>query len=208
MTRGIFITLEGNEGCGKSTQIRLLYKALRESGRTVLLTREPGGTRVGDAIRKVLLDRRHIRLTGVSETLLYMASRAQLTQEVIRPALRRGVIVLCDRWIDATYAYQGFGGGVDRGWIRRIGDFATSGLRPDRTIWLDLALETGLRRAARRGSKDRIESKTLAYHRRVRRGYLHLARTDARRFRRLRVKDTEDAGAVQKRVLEALADVL
>lgn len=208
MSRGLFITLEGNEGCGKSTQIRLLYKALRERGRSVLLTREPGGTHAGDAIRKILLDRRQIRLGAASETLLYMASRAQLTQEVILPALQRGSIVLCDRWIDATYAYQGFGGGVDPRWIRRIGDFATGGLRPDRTIWLDLPLETGLRRAARRGIRDRVESKTLAYHRRVRRGYLHLARIQARRFRRLRIRETEEVRTVQARLLRELADVL
>lgn len=208
MSRGIFITFEGNEGCGKSTQIRALYRWLRKRGRSVLLTREPGGTRVGDAIRKVLLDRRQIHLNAVSETLLYMASRAQLTHEVILPAIKRGRIVLCDRWIDATYAYQGFGGGVDRRWIRRIGEFATAGLRPDRTIWLDLALETGLRRAASRGPKDRIESKTLAYHRKVRSGYLHLWRTEARRFRRVSVAERDGVSIVGRRVLEELADVL
>lgn len=208
MSRGIFITFEGNEGCGKSTQLRALYRNLRKRGRAVLLTREPGGTRVGDAIRKVLLDRRQIHLNSVSETLLYMASRAQLTQEVILPALRRGRIVLCDRWIDATYAYQGFGGGVDRSWIRRIGEFATGGVRPDRTVWLDLPLETGLNRAASRGPKDRIESKTLAYHRKVRAGYLHLWKTDARRFRRVSVAEHDDVATVERRVLKELADVL
>lgn len=208
MSRGIFITFEGNEGCGKSTQLRALYRSLRKRGRAVLLTREPGGTRVGDAIRKVLLDRRQIHLNSVSETLLYMASRAQLTQEVILPALRRGRIVLCDRWIDATYAYQGFGGGVDRSWIRRIGEFATGGVRPDRTVWLDLPLETGLNRAASRGPKDRIESKTLAYHRKVRAGYLHLWKTDARRFRRVSVAEHDDVATVERRVLKELADVL
>lgn len=207
-SKGFFITLEGNEGCGKSTQLRLLRDDLRRAGHNVLVTREPGGTRAGDAIRAVLLDRKQARMNATCETLLYMASRAQLAAEVIRPALKARRTVLCDRWVDATYAYQGFGGGVDRAWIRRLGLEATGGLEPDITLWLDLPLEAGLRRAAGRGPKDRVESKTLAYHRRVRRGYEDLARRQPRRFRRVRLNASDSIEAVRAKVREALPDVL
>ena len=167
--RGVLITLEGNEGCGKSTQIRLLKVALRKAGKKVFLTREPGGTAVGDQIRKVLLSEKNKALSPLSETLLYMASRAQLVAQVIRPRLEKGEVVLCDRWMDATLAYQGYAGGVDIEFIRALGRVATQGVTPKLSLYLDLPVKIGLRRAVKRHKADRIEKKSLVFHEKVRR---------------------------------------
>ena len=186
--RGKFITFEGSEGCGKSTQSRLLSQYLKRNGLDVVYLREPGGTRISEKIRKILLSpRNHIAPT--CEMLLYMASRAQTVEEVIEPALDKGKIVICDRFLDSTLAYQGFGLGMDIKLIRRIGSLATHGIKPDLTIFLDLAVEHGLRH--RRENLDRIERRSLNYHFRVRKGYLKLAALEPKRIKIVKVHDNK-----------------
>jgi dTMP kinase len=158
--KGVLITLEGNEGCGKSTQIKLLASYLKRKGLKVFMTREPGGTKTGDAIRELLLSTDH-DISAECETLLYMASRAQLVKEVILPRMNRGEVVLCDRWMDATLAYQGFAGGVDTQWIRRVGRGAVGGVEPKLSLYLDLPVKEGMRRALRRRKADCMEKKSM-----------------------------------------------
>ena len=198
--KGILITSEGNEGCGKSTQIRLLYEYLKRQGQRVFLTREPGGTSVSDGIREVLLDNKNKKMTALTETLLYMASRAQLVEEVIKPRLERGEIVLCDRWLDATLAYQGYGGGVDKKWIEKLGKVATQGIRPELTLFLNLPLQIGLRRATSHKKADRMESKNIRYHERVKKGYLAIAKKEPRRFHLVRVDEKDSVRAVHEKI--------
>jgi len=172
-----FITFEGPEGSGKTTQIALLAKSLMERRRTVLMTREPGGTRIGDAVRSVLLDSSHTEMSERAEALLFNAARAQLVEQVVRPALARGEIVLCDRFGDSTLAYQGYGHGQPLEPLRRLIEYATGGLTPDLTIYLDLDVRKGLarKRAGAAEEWNRIEEKTLVYHEAVRQGYLQMA---------------------------------
>ena len=206
--KGILITLEGNEGSGKSTQIRLLHNYLKKKGRRVFLTREPGGTRVGDGIRKILLDNRHQKMTAVTETLLYMASRAQLVEEVIKPRLKKGEIVLCDRWLDATLAYQGYGGGVDKKWIESLGQEVTQGIHPKSSLFLELPLACGLRRARQHKKADRMERKEMGFHRRVRQGYLRIAKVEPRRFKRIKIKESDGMSLVHDKIMKAVSNVL
>jgi dTMP kinase len=180
--RGRFITFEGIEGSGKSSQISLLTDHLRSEHQAVTLTREPGGTPIGDQVRKILLDPGNKALDPSAELLLYAASRAQHLQEVIRPALESGDIVLCDRFSDATSAYQGYGRGLDLTMIHALDRLVTAGLRPDLTILLDVEAVVGLARARGRNNQQgleaeaRFENEALAFHERVRQGYLTLAR--------------------------------
>ena len=204
----MLITLEGNEGSGKSTQIRLLYNYLKKKGHRVFLTREPGGTKISDGIRKILLDNRHEKMTAVTETLLYMASRAQLVEEVIKPRLKKGEIVLCDRWLDATLAYQGYGGGVDKKWIEALGKEATQGIRPRLSLFLDLPLACGLRRARQHKKADRMERKKMGFHQRVRQGYLRIAKTEPRRFKRIKIKENDPVSFVHDKIKKAVSNVL
>lgn len=146
---GLFITFEGLEGCGKSTQARLLYERLQACDYPVILTREPGGTRIGELIRRILVDLQHTEMTATTETLLFSAARAQLVSELIQPYLNTGGIVLCDRYADSTYAYQGYGLGHDLDELHAIINVATGGLMPDLTIYLDLTPEEGLERKKR-----------------------------------------------------------
>ena len=171
---GLFLTFEGPEGAGKSTQIERLAARLRASGRSVVVTREPGGTPAGEGIREVLLEQ-DVRIDPLAEFLLYAAARAQHVAERIRPALEGGSDVLCDRFAASSVAYQGYGRGLDPTWIGQVNDVATGGLRPDRTFLLDLPAEEGLARIAARGAADRLERADLAFHRRVRDGFLRLA---------------------------------
>ncbi len=208
MKKGILITLEGNEGCGKSTQTKLLYQFLKKRKKRVFLTREPGGTVVSDAIRAILLDNKNKGLSAVSETLLYMASRAQLVSEVILPLLKKGEIVLCDRWMDSTVAYQGFGGGIDIAWIRALGDKATQGVKPALTLFLDLPLKAGLKRAVSHKKADRMERKNFIYHRKVRRGYDWLAKKEPGRFKRLKISEKDSVAAVHEKIKKEVLRVL
>lgn len=174
---GLFITLEGPDGSGKSTQIRLLAERLRESGIDYLTTREPGGTPISDQIRGILLDPANGSMVGKTEALLYAASRAQHVAEVIRPALERGTLVLCDRYIDASMAYQAAGLGLSPDYVRGLSEAATDGLWPSRTYMIDVPAAIGIERAAAgRGAQlDRIEQRDLEYHNRVREQFLRIA---------------------------------
>jgi len=194
--RGKFITFEGPEGCGKSTQSGLLYKYLKKNGHRVVYLREPGGVKISEKIRKILLDAKNSGMSSECEMLLYMASRAQVVTDIIRPALEKGRIVICDRFLDSTVAYQGYGLGVDIALIKRIGVFATSGKVPDLTILLDLPVEKGL--THRKFKEDRIELRSLDYHRRVRNGYLDIARKEPARVKIVKVE--KDKSKTQKSI--------
>jgi dTMP kinase len=172
----MFITFEGPEGSGKSTQIRLLADYLRENGQSVIATREPGGTAIGDQIRACLHDVGNTAMTAAAEILLYSASRAQLVAELIRPALAAGQIILCDRYADSTMAYQGYGRGLNKDDLAHITQFATGGLQPDLTFLLDISVERGLQRRLQNGQEmNRMDRQTLAFYERVRQGYYELA---------------------------------
>jgi dTMP kinase len=183
MTRpGVFITFEGVEGSGKSTQLGLTAKRLEAAGAPVRVLREPGGTAVGEAIRQILLDPQHVGLDARAELLLYEASRAQLVADIIEPALDWGEVVLCDRFYDSTTAYQGYARGLPLGEIARLNDIATSGLEPDLTIVIDVDPATVLARAVTAsGRADRLELEDVAFHERVREGFLAVARAEPQR---------------------------
>jgi dTMP kinase len=185
MKRGVFITLEGIEGAGKSSVARLIKAMLEHAGVTVTLTREPGGTPLAERIRHIALERTEESLPALGETLLMFASRAVHVENLIRPALARGEWVVCDRFTDATRAYQGSGRGVDLALIDALARAVHADVTPDCTILLDLPVEEGLRRARARAGvdADRFEAETLAFHERVRAGYRLLARTHPERFR-------------------------
>lgn len=179
MRRGWFITFEGPEGSGKSSQSRWLVQRLRRAGYRVVHPKDPGSTSVGRGVRQLLLHT-DTPLSPLAEALLFIGGRVQLVEEIIRPALAKRQIVVCDRFHDATVVYQGFGGGVDVRWLERLGRAAIGGVMPDLTIVLDVPTGAGFARLHR--SRDRMERKALAFHRRVRRGYLTLAKRDPRRF--------------------------
>ncbi|OGX18875.1 MAG: dTMP kinase [Omnitrophica WOR_2 bacterium RBG_13_44_8b] len=198
--KGVFITFEGSEGCGKSTQSKLLYEYLKKKGKRVIYLREPGGTGISEKIRDVLLEPRN-HISGECEMLLYMAARAQLVEEIIRPALDKDKIVICDRFLDSTVAYQGYGLGMDIGFIKKIGRLTTCGITPDLTILLDLPVKKGLQH--RKSNKDRIERRNLAYHLRVRNGYLALARLEPKRVKIVAIE--KDKSVTQSKIRK-LAD--
>jgi len=183
----LFITFEGIEGCGKTTQIGHLTSFLKKARRPFLLTREPGGTGVGEKIREILLSSENAGLEPMAEFFLYVADRIQHYRQVILPALRQGKVVLCDRFADATTVYQGFGRGLDLAWIEEIHSRALENAKPDLTFLLDLPVEVGLKRAWKRLKKDqtgedRFEKEALDFHRRIREGYLTLARKEPSRI--------------------------
>lgn len=181
--KGFFITFEGIEGSGKTTQIQALEGWLVSKGRHIVRTREPGGTPLADHIRRELLDQRNVEMSPRTELFLYEVARRDHVAEVIRPALARGRIVLCDRFTDATLAYQGFGRRLPHGLIDFFNRAATGGLKPDLTVLMDLPVKDGLGRAKNRSrGLDRLEQEAAAFHERVRRGYLTLARKERRRF--------------------------
>ena len=183
--RGRFITFEGVEGCGKSTQMSLLRAWMEEAGLPVLATREPGGTKVGEGIRELLLAPRDEGLDAGAELLLYEADRAQHVGEVIRPALEAGAHVLCDRFFDSTTAYQAFGRGLDEEMVLELNRMASGGLVPDLTLLFSVSLEEGLSRARGESAGDRLEGESLAFHRRVQAGFEALAKREPGRFRTL-----------------------
>lgn len=182
---GLFITLEGPEGAGKSTNRDYLAGLLRDRGLDVLLTREPGGTPLAERIRELLLAPSEERMDADTELLLVFAARAQHLAEVIRPALARGAVVLCDRFTDATYAYQGGGRGLSIERIATLERFVQDGLQPDLTLLFDLPVEVGLSRAAARGRLDRFEQEGQAFFEAVRQAYLQRAKADPQRYRLL-----------------------
>jgi dTMP kinase len=183
--QGFFITFEGIEGCGKSTQVTLLAQALQTKGYEVVTTREPGGTPIGQTLRQILLHSTKTPLAQGTELLLMLADRAQHVLEVIAPGLRDGKIVISDRFVDSTTAYQGHGRGIDRSLLTRLNAFVSDGYLPSLTIVLDLPVAEGLNRASkRRGSSttiDHFEAESLAFHERVRAGFLAVARSEPRR---------------------------
>ncbi len=181
--RGLFITFEGPDGAGKTTQVQAFVENLKSRGFDVLLTREPGGTPISDKIRGLILDPAHKEMADTTEVLLYAASRAQHVQEKVIPALEKGTIVVCDRFVDASIAYQGYGLGVSAKKVEHINRFATGGLVPDRTYLLDVPVEEGKKRLQARSGLDRIEQKGEAYHERVREGFLELAEQNPERIR-------------------------
>ena len=183
---GAFITFEGIEGCGKTTQIGRLTSYLESVHRPFLVTREPGGTEIGDQIRGILLSAENAGMEPMTELFLYAAARVQHLRQVIVPALQAGRLVICDRFMDATMAYQGYGRGLDLSWIGEIHRRAMENIRPDLTFLLDLPIEMGLKRARKRIEgqaikEDRFENEEMEFHRRVREGYLQIARDDPAR---------------------------
>ncbi len=191
--RGVFISLEGIEGCGKSTQSKMLYEYLSQLGNCVILTREPGGTSIAEKIRDLLLDPKNDSMTDTAELFLYLASRAQHVEQVIVPALNEGKIVICERFNDATYAYQGFARGLDLNLLVDLTKIATSGLEPDLTLLLDLDVEEGLLRAEKlKNHRDRLESESIDFHSKVRNGYLTIARNNPQRVKVIDANGTID----------------
>lgn len=181
--RGAFITIEGGEGVGKSTNIAVLAEWLEQAGIAHRLTREPGGTPMAEAIRNLLLDIREEPVSPVTELLLIFAARSQHLNEVIEPALAQGVWVVCDRFTDATYAYQGGGRRIPDSWVSQLETLVQGELRPDLTLLLDAPVALGMQRAGQRGDLDRFEQERLAFFERVRRRYLERAEADPQRFR-------------------------
>lgn len=174
-SRGLFITVEGIDGCGKSTQARLIAAALEAAGHTVLRLREPGGVKISEQIRAILLDPANAEMGDVCELLLYEAARAQLVHQVIRPALAAGKTVICDRFYDSTTAYQAFADGLDRGMVSQANELAVDGCRPDLTLVFDLPVEDALRRRSGREAEDRLELKGLEFQERVAAGFRAVA---------------------------------
>jgi len=203
---GYFVTLEGIEGSGKSTQAHLLVERLREHGASVLALREPGATAIGEGIRRILLDRGHETMTPETEALLYAAARAQMVHEELAPAVAKGQVVVCDRFVDSSIAYQCFGRGLSREFVYDLNYWATRATMPNLTILLDLSVEAGLARATRTAC-DRIESESPEFHERVRQGYLAIAREEPQRV--ITVDGAGEPEAVAERiqaiVLEGLA---
>ena len=196
-----FITFEGIEGCGKTTQLRLLADRL---GAQAVVTREPGGTPIGRAVRDILLDPQNRALTPTAELLLYFADRAQNVDEVVRPALAAGRVVLCDRHVESSLAYQGYGRGLDLAAIRGLAALATGGLRPDVIVLVDVPVEVGLGRVGRRGPQDRLEAEVREFHDRVRAGYASLRAEEPSRW--LGLDGTADPDAVFEALWSGLRD--
>jgi dTMP kinase len=204
----LFITFEGVEGSGKTTQIQRLKKYLRRKGISCKITREPGGVPIGEKVRKILLNPDHREMVPTTELLLYEAARAQHVKEVIRPFLKKGGIVICDRFSDATIAYQGYGRSIDLKWIDRLNRLVSQGIKPDVTFLLDCPSDMGLKRALQRNQtlkqerEGRFEREEIQFHQRVRKGYLAIARKEPRR---VKVIDTRQG---EERVFEKIRKIV
>ena len=187
MIKGTLITFEGIDGSGKTTQAQRTVKHLKRKGFDVIWLREPGGEKASESIRKILLNKDHASMDPLTELLLYEASRAQLTQKVIFPALKKGKIVICDRYSDSSLAYQGYGRGLNKKWVEFLNKISTSGLTPHLTILVDVPVELALKRKARmrkhlKKDKDRIEKEKKSFYQKVRKGYLELAKQNKKRY--------------------------
>ena len=198
----MFITFEGPEGSGKSSQLPALASFLKERGCDVVCTREPGGTKIGDQIRQVLVCMENVELHPRTEILLFQAARAQLVEELILPSLKQGKVVLCDRYGDSTLAYQGYGHGLDQEKLKMMLEFATGGLKPDLTILLDVDVMTGLKRKKAKDEWNRLDAYEISFHERVREGYHHLAAEDKKRWR------VVDASQSMEKVQEEIRQIV
>jgi len=205
--QGKFITFEGGEGSGKSTQIKLLAEALEKKGYSVIVTREPGGTADGKRIREILLSPETKKLCSESETLLFFADRAQHVSEVVKPALEQGKIIISDRYTDSTDAYQGFGRGMDRKVIKKLHEFATNNLQPDLTIILDVDVVKGLKRASKEefGKKDRFEQEKLEFHKKLVEGFRQIAKENPERVKLIPPGSVEE---VHKEIMKHVNNIL
>lgn len=180
---GYFITFEGIDSCGKTTQARKLASYLRTKGYRVLLTREPGGDRIAEKVRRILLSKTNSEMTDLTELLLYEASRSQLTERTIRPAIEAGKVVVCDRYADSSLAYQGYGRGLSKTMVKELNRIASFGLVPDLTILVDVPIRTSLERKRKeKTKKDRLEKERFEFHQRIREGFLTIARQNRRRI--------------------------
>lgn len=204
--KGVLISFEGIEGSGKTTQARLLSEHLSGKGYITVLTEEPGGTAIGLAIREVLLKVEYAGMHHLTELLLYYASRCQLITQLILPAVEEGRVVITDRFSDSTFAYQGYGRGIDLQVIKRVDDIATGGLKPDLTFLLDLDAESGLKRNRDANKSDRIELEDIGFHKKVRSGYLALADSSPQRIRV--IDASTDIGEVRKEINAAVEELL
>ena len=190
--KGLFITVEGCEGCGKSTQSKLLKQYLQDKGFTVVLTREPGGNIVAEKIRNILLNP-SFKITSLCELFLYEAARIQHLCDIIKPNLQKGNVVICDRFTDSTIAYQGFGRKIDIKTIEKLNDIATEGIKPDLTLYIDIIPKIGIERAKIKkdfSDGDRIERETLKFHNNVRKGFLMLSKMYPKRIKKIKTQDT------------------
>ncbi|MCA1796829.1 MAG: dTMP kinase [Desulfuromonadaceae bacterium] len=207
-----FITLEGIEGCGKTSQIKRLHAALQTKDIPALLTREPGGCAIADKIRSILLDPYHTHMVPTAELLLYAAARAQHVEEVIRPELEAGKVVICDRFTDATMAYQGYARGLELGTIKTLAQLACAGIEPGLTLWLDLPVEVGIKRALQRNhaqdsrAEARFDQESLLFHSRVQHGYAQLQTENPQRIKRIDADASFDQ--VTERILKVVAQHL
>ena len=200
--KGKFITVEGIEGVGKTTNLDFIHQQLVAAGRDVVLTREPGGTPLGEAVRGLLLDPEYTGMDSTCELQLMFAARAEHLAKLVRPALEKGQWVLCDRFTDATYAYQGGGRGIDTGVIARLEELVQGDFRPDLTLLLDVPVAVGLARASKRGALDRFEQEKVEFFERVRSAYLDMAKRYPERYRVI------DAGQPLEAVQQQLAAIL
>lgn len=204
--RGVFITFEGGEGVGKTTQIARLAKAFEADGRRVVVTREPGGSHIANRIRSLILDPKMKGLVPLAELFLYEASRAQHVQDVVKPALAAGHVVICDRYTDSSIVYQGVARGLEAPFVKKLNDIATGGLEPDLTIVLDLDPRIGLARVGARGILDRMEKEAFSFHQAVRAGFLALAKKNRRRYRVIDASRSRDS--IEEQISAALEGYL
>ena len=204
MSRGIFITLEGPDGAGKTTQIQMMKEYLESLGKTVLLTREPGGTGISEKLREILLDKENAEMSDTTEMMIYAAARAQHVAERIRPALERGDVVICDRFVDSSVAYQGYGRGLGDA-VQEVNRYATDGLEPDRTFFMDLDPAIGRGRIGK-DVQDRMEREKLDFHYRVYEGYLKIWQANSHRVIRLDASRSIDT--IQSEIRKHLQQML
>jgi dTMP kinase len=207
MSKGIFITIEGTDGSGKTTQIKLIEEYLKQKGFDVIITREPGGTRVSEKIRDLILNPENTDITSITEMMLYASARAQLVAQLIKPALEEDKAVICDRFVDSSFAYQGFGRGVDLKTIADVNRVAVDGIYPDITFFLDIDPEVALKRRIESTGADRIEREKLEFHRKVYKGYKQISMLYPDRIKTIDAADTvEEIYAEIKEYLDELLD--